>query len=98
MAGRAVRRDGQHFGCPTIYPTDDQTRPREYRLDFEHARGPGRGSLEVRAPASILHGIERLGGQIARGMSSGHLYPNDGNGTVDISMCGSQNTQRMSRY
>lgn len=47
LARRAIRRDGQHIGCATIYPTVDQTWPIEYWSDINNARRPRRRRVEI---------------------------------------------------
>lgn len=45
---------------------------------------------------TILYGIERAGGATPDAVFSCHLHPDDCDGAVDLSVCSTQNAQRVS--
>lgn len=87
MARRAVRGDGQHPRRPAVHPAADQEQPGQHRPHPQNAREPGRGGVEVRALAPVLHGAERAGGAIAGGVPSRDLHADDGHRAVDLPVC-----------
>ena len=58
----------------------------------------GRGRMEVRAPAAVLHGAERAGGAAAGGVPTRHLQPDDRHRAVDLPLRRAQDTQGVPRH
>lgn len=98
LARWAIWGDGFDARGAAIHSATHQERSLERGVDIDDAWQPRWGSLEVRAPPTILHGIEWFGGQATNAMLPCDVHSNDGNRAVDIPVCSTQDSERVSGY